>query len=142
MPLCGAARAARSTIDSCCPGRPGPFDWLGDRDFAYRAIGEKVTNQPDREYGQWVAQDYRQTALRKLPQLDKVNAALRGRSGRTVYDRLLLPWATRSSEILVTVSSLVTEGATAALAPALTTAGAGVAEAPAMPSVKKVAKSS
>jgi hypothetical protein len=140
----------RTVVVGVQPNDPDPvfryvgdaFDWLGDRDFAYRAIGEKVTNQPDREYGQWVAEDYRQTALRKLPQLDKVNAALRGRSGRTVYDRLLLPWATRSSEILVTVSSLVTEGATAALAPALTTAGAGVAEAPAMPSVKKVAKSS
>ena len=139
----------RTVVVGVQPNDPDPvfryvgdaFDWLGDRDFAYRAIGEKVTNQPDREYGQWVAEDYRQTALRKLPQLDKVDAALRGRSGRTVYDRLLLPWATRSSEILVTVSSLVTEGATA-LAPALTTVGAGAAEAPPMPSVKKVAKSS
>jgi len=115
------------------------FDWLGDRDFPYRAIGEKVANQPDREYGQWVAEDYRQTALRKLPQLDRVNAPLRGREGRTIYDRLLLPWTTRSSEILVTVSSLVTEGPTA-LAPAGTTTGA--VETPAIPSLKKVAKSS
>jgi hypothetical protein len=115
------------------------FEWLGDRDFPYRAIGEKVASQPDREYGQWVAEDYRQTALRKLPQLDRVNAALRGRKGRTTYDRLLLPWTTMSSEILVTVSSLVTEGPTA-LAPTGTTAG--TVEIAPIPSVMNIAKSS
>jgi len=132
----------RTIVVGVHPEEPDPvfryvgdaFDWLGDRDFPYRAIGEKVVNQPDREYGQWVAEDYRQTALRKLPQLDKVTASLRGREGQTVYDRLLLPWTTKSGEILVTVSSLVTEGATA------TTTGSE--EISVFPSVKKVAKSS
>jgi hypothetical protein len=137
----------RTVVVGVQPDSPDPvfryvgdgFDWLGDKDFPYRAIGEKVVNQPDREYGQWVAEDYRQTALRKLPQLDRVNAALRNRPGRTVYDRLLLPWTTKSPEILVTVSSLVTEGP-AALAPAGTTTGPDATEF--IPSVRKVAKSS
>lgn len=106
------------------------FNWLGDDDFPLRALGDKVTHQPDGDYGQWVAEDYRRTALRKLPQVDTISAALRGRSGRTVYDRLLLPWTTSYGEILVTVSSLVTEGATAAEPTLL------------MPPAKKVAKSS
>lgn len=137
----------RTVVVGAQPKDPDPvfryvgdaFEWLGDSDFPYCAVGEKVANQPDREYGEWVAEDYRQTALRKLPQLDKVDAALRGREGRTVYDRLLLPWTTRSSEILVTVSSLVTGGATA-LGPTGNTAGA--TEMPLMPAVRKVAKSS
>lgn len=106
------------------------FNWLGDDDFPLRALGDKVTHQPDREYGQWVAEDYRRTALRKLPQADTISAALRGRTGRTVYDRLLLPWNTTYGEILVTVSSMVTEGATAAAPTSL------------IPPAKKLARSS
>jgi len=108
----------RTVVVGVRPQQPDPvfryigdsFSWLGDPDFPYRAVGEKVASQPDQEYGEWVAENYKRAAMQKLPQVDQVDAALRGRGGRTVYERLMLPWTTKSGEVLVTVSSLVTKG--------------------------------
>lgn len=90
------------------------FRFLGDgfvplygEAFVANAPGEKVENQPDKEYALWLRDFYRDVALRKEPRYDVVDALLpqaqRGPFLR--YERLLLPWDTPSGEVFVTVSS-------------------------------------
>lgn len=77
--------------------------------------GEKVANQLDRQYGQWLAEFYRFVASTKQPRYDLVTARLRDgmeRDGppRTVsYERLLLPWKTPSHEVFVTSCAAISE---------------------------------
>lgn len=84
--------------------------WLGGRHRA-NALGEKVENQPDKEYGEWVSNFYRSVALSFQPRYDLVTANLHyedeaGRPQRPVrYERLLLPWKTSSEEVFVTLCS-------------------------------------
>jgi hypothetical protein len=75
------------------------------------AIGQRVENQPDKEYGGWVAEFYKSVASTGQPRYDCVTAAIQHpaagklRSGVIRYERLLLPWRTPSEEVFVTLSS-------------------------------------
>ena len=86
------------------------FNWTDDT-FQLNAIGQRVENQPDKEYGGWVAEFYKSVASTGQPRYDCVTAAIHqpapgvGRTGVIRYDRLLLPWRTPSDEIFVTLSS-------------------------------------
>jgi hypothetical protein len=85
------------------------FNWL-EPDFQYRAIGERIVNQPDKEYGAWVSEFYKSVAATGQPRYDMVRAGIQvhGTGPHTFltrYERLLLPWRTPSDEVFVTLSS-------------------------------------
>ncbi len=86
--------------------------WLGGKSHL-NAIGEKVENQPDKEYGEWVTNFYKSVALSGQPRYDLVSAHLQyedetGKPRRQVrYERLLLPWRTPSDEVFVTLCSKI-----------------------------------
>lgn len=84
----------------------GHANWL-DPDYHLHAIGEKMENQPDKEYGRWVSSFYKNVARSGQPRYDYVTASIQRPPGTLVtrYERLLLPWKTPSDEILVTLSS-------------------------------------
>jgi hypothetical protein len=83
----------------------GGFPWL-DADFPKRAIGDRLANLPDREYGAWVAAHYAEVAARGEPRYDRVTAHLllpEDRRYDAHYERLLLPWRTPSGETIVSL---------------------------------------
>jgi hypothetical protein len=84
----------------------GHTNWLDDN-YHLHAIGKKVEDQPDKDYGQWVSQFYKSVASTGQPRYDYVTAAIQRPPGTFVtrYERLLLPWKTPSEEVLVTLSS-------------------------------------
>ena len=84
----------------------GHTNWL-DGNYHLHAIGDKVENQPDKNYGRWVSQFYSSVAGTGQPRYDYVTAAIERPPGTytTHYERLLLPWKTPSDEVLVTLSS-------------------------------------
>jgi hypothetical protein len=84
----------------------GHANWL-DRDYHFQSIGEKVENQPDKEYGSWVSNFYKAVASTREPRYDHVTAEIQRPPGKytTSYERLLLPWKTPSAEVLVTLLS-------------------------------------
>jgi hypothetical protein len=90
------------------------FNWLAS-DYQFHAIGERIENQPDKEYGAWVSEFYKSVASAGQPRYDIVRAAIQARPAQarpanpqlflTRYERLLLPWRTPSEEVFVTLSS-------------------------------------
>src|SRR5262249_50445752 len=84
------------------------FQWL-ENDFPFNAIGERVENQPDKEYGGWVSEFYKSVASTGQPRYDHVTAAIRAPGEQKLftshYERLLLPWKTASDEVLVSMLS-------------------------------------
>lgn len=87
------------------------FRWL-ESDYQFHGIGERVENQPDKDYGGWVSDFYKSVARSGQPRFDHVTAAIQARPGQprlftTRYERLLLPWKTCSDEILVSMLSKV-----------------------------------
>lgn len=85
------------------------FRWL-ESDYQFLGIGERVENQPDRDYGGWVAEFYKSVARTGQPRYDHVTAAIQLNPGEqklftTRYERLLLPWKTSSEEVLVSMLS-------------------------------------
>jgi hypothetical protein len=86
--------------------------WLGGKS-SFNALHEKVENQPDKEYGEWVSNFYKSVALSSQPRYDLVSANLQyedeiGKPRRQVrYERLLLPWRTPSDEVFVTLCSKI-----------------------------------
>jgi hypothetical protein len=84
--------------------------WVG-QNYHMMGVGEKVANQPDKEYGEWVSGFYNLVAASGQPRYDVVTAQLRyedeqNRPRRSVrYERLLLPWKTPSDEVFVTLCS-------------------------------------
>jgi hypothetical protein len=85
------------------------FRWL-ETDYQFYGIGERVENQPDRDYGGWVAEFYKSVARTGQPRYDHVTAAIQVAPGESKfftsrYERLLLPWKTSSEEILVSMLS-------------------------------------
>jgi len=78
------------------------------RQFHVDAIGEKVEDMPDREYGHWITEFHRSVAISGRPRFDRITATIDGpgedgkRSRSLSYDRLLLPWRTPSGELLIT----------------------------------------
>jgi hypothetical protein len=90
------------------------FKWLQE-EYQFYGVGEKVENQPDKEYGNWVAGFYKSVASTGQPRYDLVSAKIQpppGQQGLFVsrYERLLLPWKTSSDEILVSMLSKRVEG--------------------------------
>jgi hypothetical protein len=87
-------------------------NWLG-KSYHVSGIGEKVENQPDKEFGSWVSEFYKSAASTGQPRYDRVTALVqyqgeKGRPRRVVrYERLLLPWKTPTDEVFVTLSKLV-----------------------------------
>ncbi len=87
-------------------------NWLG-QSYHVVGIGEKVENQPDKEFGSWVSEFYKSVASSGQPRYDLVTALVQyqgetGRPRRAVrYERLLLPWKTPTDEVFVTLSKLV-----------------------------------
>jgi hypothetical protein len=87
-------------------------NWLG-KSYHLIGIGEKVENQPDKEFGSWVSEYYKSVASSGQPRYDLVTALLQyqgetGRPRRAVrYERLLLPWKRPTDEVFVTLSKLV-----------------------------------
>jgi hypothetical protein len=84
----------------------GHANWLDTHEHLH-AIGEKLENLPDKDYGGWVSEFYKSVASTGEPRYDFVTAAIQRRPDTYVtrYERLLLPWKTPSEEVLVTLWS-------------------------------------
>jgi len=84
----------------------GHANWLDTHEHLH-AIGEKLENLPDKDYGGWVSEFYKSVASTGEPRYDYVTAAIQRRPDTYVtrYERLLLPWKTPSEEVLVTLWS-------------------------------------
>lgn len=85
------------------------FKWMKS-EYQFHGIGERIENLPDKEYGGWLAEFYKSVATSGQPRYDIVTAAIQtgpdsGKPYLTRYERLLLPWKTRSDEIFVSLSS-------------------------------------
>jgi hypothetical protein len=90
------------------------FQWL-QKDYQFYGVGERVENQPDKDYGGWVSEFYKNVATTGQPRYDWVTAAIQVTPGKVVpddrklfmtcYERLLLPWKTSSDEVLVSMLS-------------------------------------
>ena len=97
----------------------GGHRWLPNA-YHVSAIGEKVENMPDKEYGGWASEFFKAVALSGQPRYDLVTAGMQyepepGKPRRTVhYERLLLPWKTPSDEILVSSCARLIEDNVAA----------------------------
>jgi hypothetical protein len=90
------------------------FQWL-QNDYQFYGVGERVENQPDKDYGGWVSEFYKSVATTGQPRYDRVTAQIQMTPGQvapgerklfmTHYERLLLPWKTSSDEVLVSMLS-------------------------------------
>lgn len=94
------------------------FRWL-EEDYQFNGIGQRVENQPDKDYGEWVAEFYKSVARTGQPRYDHVTAAIQVSPGKqkffsSRYERLLLPWKTASDEVLVSMLSRKLTGDAAA----------------------------
>jgi hypothetical protein len=81
-------------------------NWAGSR-YHFTALGDKLENFPDKDYGSWVAEYYKSVASTGQPRYDHVSASIQREATPYVthYERLMLPWTTGSDEILVTMFS-------------------------------------
>ena len=81
--------------------------WLG-ADYKVRGVGEKITDMPDKDYGNWLTEFYRSVGASGQPRYDFVTGSIRyeDENGKPVkpvrYERLMLPWRTPSGEVFVT----------------------------------------
>ncbi len=84
----------------------GHSNWLEPK-YQTTAIGETIMNLPDKEYGSWASQFYKNVARTGQPRYDYVTATIQHPPTVyiTRYERLLLPWKTPSDEVLVTLWS-------------------------------------
>lgn len=76
---------------------------------AMLTVGHEFSEQPDRDYGAWVAEAYAETSSARRPRLDSVRAFIRASDGttlRTRYDRLLLPWRSDGNDRFVMCLSI------------------------------------
>jgi hypothetical protein len=85
------------------------FKWL-ETEYQFYGIGQRIDNLPDKEYGRWLAEFYKSVATSGQPRYDIITATIQTDLGKkkpyvTRYERLLLPWKTRSDEIFVSLSS-------------------------------------
>lgn len=84
----------------------GHTNWL-DPKYQVSAVGEKIVNLPDKEYGAWAAEFYKNVASNGQPRYDYVTAAIDRppKPHITRYERLILPWRTGAEEVLLTLWS-------------------------------------
>lgn len=88
------------------------FRFYGRR-FPVEAIGGKVRDQPDKDYGLWTDQIYRDTVHQEQPRLEQVRASIRSGDSvvhHTKYSRLLLPWFSCQRVKMLTAISLLENG--------------------------------
>jgi len=97
-------------------GEPLRFQFFGegfkfyDEHQKMRVIGAPLEDQPDREYGRWLAAQYNVVVETGRPSLDYVTARIQPDSGpsrRSRYERLLLPWRTNDDKVVVTCASVL-----------------------------------
>jgi len=77
-----------------------------------QTIGRELDQQPDRDYGAWMAEAYAETCWARQLRLESVRAFVRTSAGttlRTRYDRLLMPWRAGGSESFVMCLSIQRE---------------------------------
>jgi transcriptional regulator with XRE-family HTH domain len=71
---------------------------------ALLAIGREFDDMPDRNYGVWVAQAYDEVLSSRGLRIESVRASVRTSRGttlRTRYNRVLMPWRGKGSEMYV-----------------------------------------
>jgi len=110
--------ASRSMVIGVDPQHPEPvFRFIGEGyavyggDYFLRAVGEKVSDQPDKRYGEWVAPFYTEVAATWRPRLDRCSAPIQDATRPHLrYERLILPWSTGSGEVLLTLSTRFLDG--------------------------------
>lgn len=97
-------------------GEPLRFQFFGEGFKFYDAkqkantIGAPIDQQPDADYGRWLADQYGRVAESGEPCLDYVTACIRSGEApgrRSRYERLLLPWRTQDNRRLVTCASVL-----------------------------------
>lgn len=97
-------------------GEPLRFQFFGDGFKFYddhqkmKVIGAPIEDQPDAEYGRWLAEQYDAVVASGRPALDYVTARITPDSGpgrRSRYERLLLPWRTNDQKVIVTCASIL-----------------------------------
>lgn len=97
-------------------GEPLRFQFFGEGFKFYderqrlQVIGAAIDQQPDAEYGRWLADQYNAVVEKGRPSLDYVTAQIRPDSGpsrRSRYERLLLPWRTNDDKVVVTCASVL-----------------------------------
>lgn len=74
---------------------------------ALMAIGRELHDQPDRPYGEWVADTYAQVARERQVRVDSCRALIRTSLSNTLrvrYDRVLLPWRAKDELFVMCVS--------------------------------------
>jgi transcriptional regulator with XRE-family HTH domain len=67
-------------------------------------VGREFVEGPDREFGARTIEGYMEAASRQRPLVQSVRALIRTSAGETLrarYDRVLLPWRYRSTDLLV-----------------------------------------
>jgi hypothetical protein len=91
------------------------FRFIGDEFFSWvppgypgRAIGQKIEQLPDRQFGAWLSRFYRSVAQSGEPRFDQVSARVQmhqshapSRLYANRYERLALPWRGACGETLV-----------------------------------------
>ena len=74
---------------------PGSYAIYGDKNWMMKCLGQRVQDQPDSEYGYWIAQSYRQAMQSDMPVLNDVDTIVSdpvdGARRRVTYVRLTLP---------------------------------------------------
>jgi hypothetical protein len=75
-------------------------------------VGRDLNEQPDRDYGDWMAEAYAETSWARRLRLESVRAFVRTSAGttlRTRYDRVLLPWRGEGDDLFVMCLSIQRE---------------------------------
>jgi hypothetical protein len=75
-----------------------------------KLIGTDLREQPDRTYGEWIANAYSQASQTMRPLFEEVDAVIRppGRPPRrSRYERLLVPFSTAEGDVLIIGSSVL-----------------------------------
>jgi hypothetical protein len=83
------------------------FTSLGSA-FPFEAVGHRMQDIPDREYGGWIAEYYKAVASNGQPRYDVVSATIHNPAAAATpvrYSRLLLPWKNGPDGVLVTLLS-------------------------------------
>jgi hypothetical protein len=101
-----AARSHRLVIEACGAG----YTFAEEPWQRSLAVGQDLDDQPDRDYGAWAADGYRQAAGRGEPQIESVNALIRTpgcAARRSRYARLVLPWRGSRRHRVITSTSFI-----------------------------------
>lgn len=82
---------------------------LYDPSWTNAAVGRRVRDQPDAAYGAWIEDGCREATRSQSPRYELVNALVRASPGQPKqwrYERLVLPWMSKSGRPVVISVSL------------------------------------